>query len=112
MNDRDLAALCTQIEHFLRGRASDPAAPDRSLERSRAFWNARPYLTAAELGVLAELVAGPSPAELLACRLGRDLADTQDFLDALVAIGVLERGGDCYAATPATRLYLKAFVDG
>jgi predicted transcriptional regulator len=81
------------------------------LERSRAFWNSRPYLTTAEIRALADLVEGPVCAETFACRLGRDLVDTQCFLDALVAIGLLERGGDGYSVTPATRLYLETFVD-
>jgi hypothetical protein len=112
VNELDLAALYIQIERFLKGLAPEPRASGMSLERDRALWNARPYLTAAEIGVLAGLVKGPSPAEALARRLRRDLADTQDFLGALVAIGVLERRGDGYAATPTTRLYLDTFVDG
>jgi predicted transcriptional regulator len=66
---------------------------------------------AAEIQALAALVEGPLCAERLACGLGRELIATQEFLDALVAIGVLEREGEGYAATPAARMYLQTFVD-
>jgi hypothetical protein len=48
---------------------------------------------------------------MLACGLGRDLDDAKVFLDALVAIGVLERGEDGYVASPAMRQYLESLPD-
>ncbi len=78
----------------------------------RAFWHNRPYITAAEIDMLVALGNGPLCAEALALKLGRDPGSTQELLDALVSVGILERRGERYAAAPATILYCQAVVQG
>ena len=111
MSDLDLAALYSQIDMFLNESRDEEAVPDPCLERGLALWRCRTSITAAEVDMLASLMASPGCAETVARRLGRDLATTQDFLDALVAVGVVERRGDRYYATAATKQYLQAFLD-
>ena len=69
-----------------------------------------------ELGVFTHLAQGPLPAQTLARRLGLNGRGARDFLDALVALRMLERGGGVYANTPATDLFLdrnkQAYVGG
>ena len=110
MNDLELASLFLELERFLHGGGPEAGAPEARPDHIRAFWDSRPYITTSEMEVLA-LLAGPSPAEAVALQLGRDLADTRVFLDALVAVGVLDRAGDRYSATPATGLYLEGVFD-
>jgi len=86
-------------------------ALDSCLERGLAFWRCRTSITSAEIDMLARLMTNPTCAETVAHQLGRDLATTQDFLDALIAVGVVERQGDRYHTTAAASQYLQAFLD-
>jgi hypothetical protein len=53
-----------------------------------------------------ELARHPESGEALRDRLGLHPRSSQDFLDALVALGFLERGDGVYRNTPATDLFL------
>ncbi len=111
MNDLELASLFLELERFLHGAGPEAGVPAARPDHIRAFWDSRPYITTSELEALAELLGAPLPAEAVALRLRRDLEDTRVFLDALAAVGVLDRAGDRYSATPATGLYLKGVFD-
>lgn len=79
---------------------------DAITELGFAFWGSKALLSAVELGLFTELAQGPLDGETLTTRLGLHPRSARDFLDALVALGMLERRGDRYANTPATDLYL------
>jgi SAM-dependent methyltransferase len=87
-------------------RAQAPLEPGRILELGLAFWGSKTLLSAVELGVFTELAAGPCPADELAARLGLHPRSVRDFLDALVALGMLDRGDGVYMNTPQTDLFL------
>jgi hypothetical protein len=74
------------------------------------FFASKVLLSAVELGLFSELTDGPRTGAELEQALGLHPRATYDFLDALVAIGMLEREGDGpsarYANTPETALYL------
>lgn len=70
------------------------------------FWGSKTLLSAVELGVFTELARGPGDAEALRKRLDLHPRSARDFLDALVALGMLNREGDQYSNTPETDLYL------
>lgn len=70
------------------------------------FWGSKTLLSAVELGVFTELARGPVDAEALRKRLDLHPRSARDFLDALVALGMLNREGDQYSNTPETDLYL------
>ncbi|WP_157245169.1 methyltransferase [Nonomuraea typhae] len=72
----------------------------------RAFWGARTLISAVELGVFTELAQGGLTLEQLRERLRLHERGARDFLDALVALGMLQRSGGLYANTPATAYYL------
>jgi hypothetical protein len=81
--------------------------PDAILQLGFGFWESRTLLTAVELGVFTELAAaGELAAEALGERLGLHERGVRDFLDALVALGMLERDDGRYRNTPATELFL------
>jgi hypothetical protein len=58
------------------------------------------------MGVFTELAHGPEPLETLRGRLGLHARAAHDFLDALVALGFLQRQNGKYANTPATDHFL------
>jgi O-methyltransferase domain/Dimerisation domain len=61
-------------------------------------------MTAIELGVFAALAAGPADLETLRRSLGLHPRAAEDFLDALVALKLLERSGAVYSnAEPSDR---------
>ena len=80
--------------------------PDRILELGLAFWGAKVLLSATELGLFTELAQGPADADLLRNRLGLHARGARDFLDALVALGLLERQDDRYSNSPEASLFL------
>jgi len=73
---------------------------------SSAYWTSRTLLSAAELGVFATLAAGPLQIDDLRERIGLHPRAARDFLDALVALGLLDRNDDGYHNTAETDLYL------
>jgi hypothetical protein len=70
------------------------------------FWASKALLSAVELNLFTTLAQGSLTAETITQRLGLHPRSARDFLDALVALGMLERNGDQYANTPETALFL------
>jgi SAM-dependent methyltransferase len=83
------------------------AVPDRILRISHAFQEAKVLLSAVELGIFTALANGPLDAATLCKRLDIDARGAHDFLDALVALRLLERTeDDYYTNTAETACYL------
>jgi O-methyltransferase domain/Dimerisation domain len=70
------------------------------------FWASKTLLSAVEMGVFTELAHGPEPLDSLAGRLGLHHRSARDYLDALVALGFLQRSNGTYSNTPETDLFL------
>src|SRR5581483_9036313 len=88
---------------------SEPAAavgPARILELGFGFWASKTLLSAVELGVFTELALAPADAATLRQRLGLHERAAVDFLDALVALGLLERQDGAYRNAPEADLFL------
>jgi hypothetical protein len=81
-------------------------APNRLLESAMAFWRSAVLLSAHELGLFAELAVGPRDAGTLERRLGLRPDATADLLEALAALGFVERSGATYSNTPEASLFL------
>jgi len=93
----------------LRPRAASLDAgvtPDAILQLGLAFWGSKTLLTAVETGVFTVLGEGPATCEHLQARLGLHPRAAKDFLDALVALGMLDRTDGRYANTAATARFL------
>jgi SAM-dependent methyltransferase len=76
------------------------------MEVGLGFWSSKALLSAVEIGVFTELAQQPANLASLRPRLGLHPRSACDFLDALVAMGLLERQGGVYRNTPATDLFL------
>jgi len=86
---------------------SEPT-PDAILQLGLGFWASKTLLSAVELGLFSGLAeTGPQTAEQLGARHGLHPRARRDFLDALVALGLLGRDATGhYANTPATAAFL------
>lgn len=80
--------------------------PDKILQTGLAFWASKTLLSAIEMGLFTQLAHGPDGLQSLSKRVGLHPRSARDFLDALVALGFLQRNGDRYANTPETDLFL------
>ena len=80
--------------------------PDQIMQVGLGFWASKTLLSAIEMDLFTELAHQPSDLVTLRERLGLHERSARDFLDALVALGFLERTDGTYANTPATDLFL------
>lgn len=77
------------------------------LQLGTAFWASKVLLSAVELDVFTALAEmGPSDADTVARRVGLHKRSASDFLDALVALGMLRRLDGTYDCTSSTSAYL------
>lgn len=81
-------------------------SPESILQLGMAFWGSKTLLSAVELGVFTALADGPMNGSALAKELGLHHRSSRDFLDALVALGMLHRDRDLYSNTPITDAFL------
>ena len=81
-------------------------SPDHILQTGLAFWASKTLLSAVEMEVFTELARKPESLESLTGRLGLHPRSSRDFLDALVALGFLERTDGHYSNTPSSDLFL------
>lgn len=86
--------------------AAQEVAPDAILQLGFGYWGSKTLLSAVELGLFTQLAAGPLTLDEVRTRLNLHERSARDFLDALVALGMLERDDGKYANTPASDLYL------
>lgn len=81
--------------------------PERILKIGQGFWAAKVLTTATKLGVFTELDRnGPQTVEELEDALGLHPRGSRDFLDALVALDLLDRENYEYRNAPEAATYL------
>ena len=80
--------------------------PEHIMQIGFGFWASKTLLSAVEMGVFTELAKRPEGLEELTGRLGLHARSARDFLDALVALGFLQRHDGKYSNTPDTDLFL------
>ena len=71
-----------------------------------AFWGSKTLLSAIELELFTHLARESGTCEELQSRIGLHARSARDFLDALVALGLLQRMGRVYSNTPSAALFL------
>ncbi|MGB8277994.1 MAG: methyltransferase [Methylovirgula sp.] len=81
-------------------------SPAGIMQLGTAFWGSKVLLSAVELGLFSALAGGPQSLEDLTAKLGLDPRGARDFLDALVALKMLDRHDGRYGNTLETDLYL------
>jgi hypothetical protein len=70
------------------------------------FWASKTLLSAVEMELFTLLAKQPGTVEILQSRLGLHPRSARDFLDALVALGFLERRDGIYHNAPAVDQFL------
>lgn len=88
------------------GIASVAVTSDGILQLGMSFWGSKALLSAVELGVFSALASGPADVETLRERIGLHPRAARDFLDALVALKMLEREGGIYRNSAETDMFL------
>ena len=85
-------------------------SPDHILQIGFGFWASKTLLSAVELELFSRLADGPKTGAELQGAMGLHPRGTCDFLDTLVALGLLQRDGagetGKYGNTPSTALFL------
>jgi O-methyltransferase domain/Dimerisation domain len=81
-------------------------SPEIIMQIGLGFWAAKALLSAIEMGVFTELAKRPENLQELTGRLGLHPRSARDFLDALVALGLLDRNGDAYCNLPPADFFL------
>jgi hypothetical protein len=80
--------------------------PEKIMQVGLSFWASKTLLSAVEMEVFTELAKHPEDLKSLQGRLGLHPRSARDFLDALVALGFLNRVNGKYHNTPETDLFL------
>jgi hypothetical protein len=76
------------------------------MEVGLGFWASRTLLSAVEMGLFTELARQPSDLTALRSGLGLHQRSAADFLDALVALGFLQREAGIYRNSPDADRFL------
>lgn len=84
----------------------ETTGPEYILQVGLGFWGSKTLLSAVEIEVFTELAKRPGTVDDLKGRLGLHDRAARDFLDALVALGFLQRNDSVYSNTPATDTFL------
>jgi O-methyltransferase domain/Dimerisation domain len=82
------------------------ATPENIMKLGTGFWASKTLLSAIELGVFSTLAGAPADLPTLQKKLGLHQRSARDFLDALVALRMLERENGLYRNTADTDFFL------
>jgi hypothetical protein len=85
---------------------TDAPTPANIFRLGFGFWESNALLSAVELGVFTELAKDRGDLATLSRRLGLHDRSARDFLDALVALKLLDRHDGRYCNTVETDLFL------
>jgi hypothetical protein len=85
---------------------TDAVTPADIFKVGFGFWASKALLSAVELGLFTELAKGPADLVTLSRALGLNGRSARDFLDALVALKMLDREEGLYGNTPETDHFL------
>jgi len=80
--------------------------PDHIMQVGMGFFASKILLSAVEMQIFTELAKRPESLAELTGRLGLHPRSAHDFLDALVALGFLQRKDGVYSNTPQTDFFL------
>ena len=97
----------TEQEHLVNPNLD----PSHIMQTATAFWASKVLLTAVEFDLFSVLGEGAMTGAELGDRLGLHPRARRDFLDALVALGFLERDGDGEGGRYGNTAETAAFLD-
>jgi predicted O-methyltransferase YrrM len=84
-----------------------PWTPGRLFEVSGSYWQTCALHAAVKLDLFSHLASRPQPADALAGEVGVDPRALEMLLNAVTAMGLLEKSGDRFACTNPARRYLR-----
>ena len=84
----------------------DHPSPEGIMQLGMGFWASKTLLSAIELELFTELAKHPEDLSAIQSRLGLHHRSARDFLDALVALGMLKREDGVYRNAPEADLFL------
>jgi len=112
--NQDAAALYSEIRAnrdkmltAMRAKDAAGALPDDLQQRIRAFQESRAILTALELDLFTAVGEG-APAASVAGRIGANPRTTEMLMNALVALGLLNKQDGTFRNTPVSTRYFSA----
>jgi hypothetical protein len=79
---------------------------------AQSFMECRVFLSAAELDLFTLLTPAPLPAQEVASRIGADKRGLTILLDALSAMGLLDKRGEAYQCSPSAARFLSGDAPG
>jgi hypothetical protein len=82
------------------------ATPEYIMQVGLGFWASKTLLSAVELGLFSTLAEAPADLPTLQKKLALHQRSARDFLDALVALKLLERENGIYSNTADTDQFL------
>ena len=81
-------------------------SPEHIMQVGMGFWASKTLLSAIEMELFTQLAGHPQDLQTLTARSGLHDRSARDFVDALVALGFLERSDGVYRNAPDTDLFL------
>ena len=95
-----------ECDSLFEDQVVSAATPEHIMQVGLGFWASKTLLSAVELGVFSTLADAPADLPTLQRKLALHQRSARDFLDALVALKLLERENDVYSNTADTDLFL------
>jgi hypothetical protein len=88
------------------GSTGAQLSPEHIMQVGLGFWASKTLLSGIEMDLFTQLAGHPQDLETLRTRAGLHPRSARDFLDALVALGFLERTDGVYRNAPDTDAFL------
>ena len=95
-----------ECDSLFEDQVVSAATPEHIMQVGLGFWASKTLLSAVELGVFSTLAEAPADLPTLQRKLALHQRSARDFLDALVALKLLERENGVYSNTADTDLFL------
>ena len=95
-----------ECDSLFEDQVVSAATPEHIMQVGLGFWASKTLLSAVELGVFSTLADAPADLPTLQRKLALHQRSARDFLDALVALKLLERENGVYNNTADTDLFL------
>jgi hypothetical protein len=83
--------------------SGEQLSPEHIMQVGMGFWASKTLLSAIEMELFTQLAGHPQDFEVLTARSGLHPRSARYFLDALVALGFLQRTDGVYRNAPDTR---------
>src|ERR1700731_1781679 len=95
-----------ECDSLFEDQVVSAATPEHIMQVGLGFWASKTLLSAVELGVFSTLADAPADLPTLQRKLALHQRSARDFVDALVALKLLERENGVYSNTADTDLFL------